>query len=109
MSLVHGNLEWWSRQMTPNTPERKSGRWLMHFGISLALALMMFGSLSEVGYADEVGISYWLPGRFSSLAATPQVPGWSMAEVYYHTTVSAFGAVAAERERERDRQVHPDS
>ena len=86
--------------MTRNTPERKSGRWLMHFGISLALALMMFGSLSEVGYADEVGISYWLPGRFSSLAATPQVPGWSMAEVYYHTTVSAFGAVAAERERE---------
>jgi hypothetical protein len=26
------------------------------------------------------------------------VPGWSMAEVYYHTTVSAFGAVAAARE-----------
>ena len=86
--------------MTRNTPERKSGRWLMHSGTSLALALMMLGFLSEVGYADEGGVSYWLPGRFSSLAATPQVPGWSMAEVYYHTTVSAFGAVAAERERE---------
>jgi hypothetical protein len=72
----------------------------MHSGISVALALMMFGFLSEIGRADEVGISYWLPGRFSSLAATPQVPGWSMAEVYYHTTVSAFGAVAAEREIE---------
>jgi hypothetical protein len=44
------------------------------------------------------GISYWLPGRFSSLAATPQVPGWSWAEVYYHTTVAASGAVAAARE-----------
>lgn len=72
----------------------------MHTGISVALASVMFGSLFEIGHADEVGISYWLPGRFSSLAATPQVPGWSMAEVYYHTTVSAFGAVAAEREIE---------
>ncbi|HTE96458.1 MAG TPA: phenol degradation protein meta, partial [Bradyrhizobium sp.] len=58
----------------------------------------MFGSLSQAAYADEGGVSYWLPGRFSSLAATPEVPGWSMAEVYYHTTVSAFGAVAAARE-----------
>jgi hypothetical protein len=86
--------------MTRNTPEQKSGRWLMHSGISVALASVMLGSLSEIGYADEAGVSYWLPGRFSSLAATPQVPGWSMAEVYYHTTVSAFGAVAAEREIE---------
>ncbi len=68
----------------------------MYAGISVAA--MMFGFFSEVAHADESGISYWLPGRFSSLAATPQVPGWSMAEVYYHTTVSAFGAVAAARE-----------
>ena len=58
----------------------------------------MFGFLSDTAYADESGISYWLPGRFSSLAATPEVPGWSMAEVYYHTSVSAFGAAAAARE-----------
>src|SRR6266705_1077001 len=82
--------------MTRNRSERKSGRWLMYAGISVAA--MMFGFFSEVAHADESGISYWLPGRFSSLAATPQVPGWSMAEVYYHTTVSAFGAVAAARE-----------
>jgi hypothetical protein len=54
----------------------------------------------EISRADEGGVSFWLPGHFSSLAATPQVPGWSMAEVYYHTTVSAFGAVAAAREIE---------
>src|SRR6202035_5586954 len=68
----------------------------MHPTIGAAMAT--FGFLSGAAYADEGGISYWLPGRFSSLAATPQVPGWSMAEVYYHTTVSAFGAVAAARE-----------
>lgn len=49
-------------------------------------------------HADEGGVSYWLPGRFGSLAATPQVPGWSMAEVYYHTSVSAFGSAAAARQ-----------
>jgi hypothetical protein len=84
--------------MTRCRTERKSGRRLIRPAIGVAIA--MFGTLSDGAYADEVGISYWLPGRFSSLAATPQVPGWSMAEVYYHTTVSAFGAVAAEREIE---------
>jgi hypothetical protein len=64
----------------------------------IGAVMVLFGPLAEAAYADEGGISYWLPGRFSSLAATPQVPGWSMAEVYYHTTVSAFGAVAAARE-----------
>ena len=48
-----------------------SGRWLRHGGITLAL--LMFASLPESAYADEGGVSYWLPGRFSSLAATPQV------------------------------------
>jgi hypothetical protein len=73
-----------------------SSRWRTCRGIGLALLLS--GSLSEAAYADESGISYWLPGRFSSLAATPQVPGWSMAAVYYHTSVEAFGAVAAARQ-----------
>lgn len=60
--------------------------------------MAMSAALSDGAYADESGVSYWLPGRFSSLAATPQVPGWSMAEVYYDTSVSAFGAAAASRE-----------
>ncbi|MGY4496897.1 hypothetical protein ACVWYH_000824 [Bradyrhizobium sp. GM24.11] len=63
----------------------------------VATALLL-GSFTEAARADESGVSYWLPGRFSSLAATSQVPGWSMAEVYYHTTVSAFGNTAAARE-----------
>ena len=32
--------------------------------------------------ADEGGVSFWVPGFFGSLAATPQQPGWSVANVY---------------------------
>jgi hypothetical protein len=84
--------------MTRCISERKSGGRPICSAITLAMAT--FGLLSDAAYADEGGVSYWLPGRFSSLAATPGVPGWSMAEVYYHTTVSASGAAAAAREIE---------
>ena len=82
--------------MAHNVPRRNSNR--RRTGLSIGAALLLFGSMSEVAYADESGVSYWLPGRFSSLAATPQVPGWSMAAVYYHTSVEASGAVAAARQ-----------
>ena len=68
----------------------------MHSSIGAVMAL--FGSLTGAAYADESGISFWLPGQFGSLAAAPQVPGWSGAAVYYHTTVAASGAAAAARE-----------
>jgi hypothetical protein len=82
--------------MAHHIPQRNSNRWRTCCGVGVAL--LMFGSMSGAAYADESGISYWLPGRFSSLAATPQVPGWSMAAVYYHTSVEASGAVAAARQ-----------
>ena len=82
--------------MTHDRSKRSFGRWLTHGSISIGV--LTFGFLSQAAYADEGGVSYWLPGQFGSLAATPGVPGWSMAEVYYHTTVSAFGGVAAARE-----------
>jgi hypothetical protein len=82
--------------MANNIPERNSShRRTWHV---IGVALLMFGSLSGAAHADESGVSYWLPGRFGSLAATPQVPGWSMAAVYYHTSVEASGAVAAARQ-----------
>jgi hypothetical protein len=84
--------------MTREFSERSFRGWLIHSSVSVAV--LMLGSLSQVAHADEGGVSYWLPGRFGSLAATPTVSGWSMAEVYYHTSVSAFGAVAAAREIE---------
>jgi hypothetical protein len=51
-----------------------------------------------ISKADEGGVSFWLTGQFGSLAAVPQQPGWSFASVYYHTSLSAGGNVAAARQ-----------
>ena len=45
-------------------------------------------------YADEGGVSFWVPGFVASLAATPQVPGFSFANILYYSQVSAGGKVA---------------
>ncbi len=58
-----------------------------------ALAVSPGGAL-----ADEGGVSFWLPGQYGSLAAAPQQPGWSFADIYYHASVSAGGDVAAARQ-----------
>jgi hypothetical protein len=55
-------------------------------------------AVPTVALADEGGVSFWLPGFFGSLAAAPQQPGWSLASVYYHTSVSAGADVARARE-----------
>ena len=61
--------------------------------MAAALALV-----SQASFADEGGVSVWTPGFFGSLAATPQQPGWSLVNFYYHTTVSAGADVARARE-----------
>ena len=63
-----------------------------------AFALAAIASPPTIALADESGISFWLPGTFGSLAATPQQPGWTVASIYYHTSVSAGGEVARARE-----------
>src|SRR5450631_3890597 len=68
-------------------------RWI---GLVAASAALVF--TPEVSRADESGISFWLPGLYGSLAATPTTPGWSVAAIYYHTSVNASGAAAAARE-----------
>jgi hypothetical protein len=80
----------------------KSGRPISahrrRFGVAaivLAPAIMFF---SHSALADEGGVSFWVPGFFGSLAATPQQPGWSLATIYYHTSVSAGADVARARE-----------
>src|SRR5437879_2396191 len=62
---------------------------------ALASAIMLF---SQCALADEGGVSFWIPGFFGSLAAAPQQPGWSLATIYYHTSVSAGADVALARE-----------
>ena len=54
--------------------------------------------LPATSFADENGISFWLPGLFGSLAAVPQHPGWSVTAINYFDLVSASGNVAASRE-----------
>lgn len=51
--------------------------------------------------ADEGGVSFWVPGFFGSLAATPQQPGFSLGLIYYHTSVSSGGDVAFARQVQR--------
>ena len=69
-------------------------------GRSIAIALLIGGILNvpRTAIADEGGVSFWLPGLFGSLAATPLQPGWSFATIYYHGSVSASGSAAASRE-----------
>jgi hypothetical protein len=55
--------------------------------------------------ADENGVSFWVPGFFGSLAATPQQPGWSLASIYYHTDVSGSGNIALSREITSDNSI----
>ena len=65
---------------------------------STALVLSTAIVLPTVSFADENGVSFWLPGLFGSLAAVPQQPGWAFTAINYFTPVTASGAVAASRE-----------
>jgi hypothetical protein len=67
----------------------------------LALAFATASTLvfkPELSFADEDGVSFWIPGFFGSLAATPQQPGWAVAAINYYTNVSGSGNVALSRE-----------
>jgi len=56
--------------------------------IAIALSVSAI-AMTRSAFADEGGVSFWLPGNFGSLAAAPGVPGWAWATIYYHTSVSA--------------------
>ncbi len=62
------------------------------------ICISLLSATSTVSLADESGTSFWLPGSFGSLAAAPGTPGWAVASVYYHTSVSDGADVAAARE-----------
>ena len=65
--------------------------------IVMAISAAIF-SIPKSAFADEGGVSFWVPGLFGSLAAAPQVPGWQFAAINYYTNVSASGTTAASRE-----------
>jgi hypothetical protein len=64
------------------------------------------GSLIAIGvlcapsasFADEGGLSFWLPGLFGSLAAVPQQPGFALTSSYFHDDVHAGADVSRARE-----------
>jgi hypothetical protein len=58
-------------------------------GTALATAIAAAGLVAQPSLADEGGVSFWLPGLFGSLAATPAVPGWSWATIYIHSDVAS--------------------
>ena len=76
-------------------PIRKNARAGI-FGSTIFLAALL--AAPTIAVADEDGVSFWIPGLFGSLAAAPQQPGWQLANIYYHTSVSASGDAALARE-----------
>src|SRR6476620_2583886 len=83
-------------------PVAKSGRPISAHRRRLGVAAIVLAPaitfFSHCALADEDGVSFWIPGLFGSLAAVPQQPGWSLANIYYHTSVSAGADVARARE-----------
>jgi hypothetical protein len=76
-------------------------RWSLAIGKSFASALLLSTVLTfpnSGAFADEGGVSFWIPGFFGSLAASPLQPGWSVANIFYHTSVDAGGDVAFARQ-----------
>jgi hypothetical protein len=76
--------------------QRKAGFFRRQLCVGATATLLALSP--EIARADESGVSFWIPGFFGSLAATPTTPGWSMTSIYYHDQVSAGGDVARARE-----------
>jgi hypothetical protein len=87
------------RQVASHRPVHRTNRWVA------ALASAAIASLASTSpaQADQGGVSFWIPGFFGSLAATPQQPGWSIAMIGYHTSVEAGGNIVFAREVHRGR------
>src|SRR5262245_28507479 len=66
--------------------------------IAVPVAGTIVLSTTSSSLADEGGVSFWVPGFFGSLAAAPQVPGFSFGNILYYSQVSAGGNVAFARQ-----------
>jgi hypothetical protein len=71
---------------------------LQSSAVVMLVCVSVLSITASASLADEGGTSFWLPGSFGSLAAVPGTPGWAVATIYYHTSVSAGADVAAARE-----------
>jgi hypothetical protein len=80
-----------------------TGQAVFHPRVRLRLVTALFAaatiaSSADTSLADEGGVSFWIPGLYGSLAATPQVPGWAVGIIDLYNPVSASGNVAAARQ-----------
>src|SRR5215472_6674724 len=73
---------------------KKFSRRLSAAAIAAPLAGTIVLSTGTSSFADEGGVGFWVPGFFGSLSATPMVPGFSFANIFYYSQVSAGGNVA---------------
>jgi hypothetical protein len=55
------------------------------------LCTLALAAMPQTALADAGGLSFWLPGTFGSLAATPTTPGWAYSTIYLHLDSSAGG------------------
>jgi hypothetical protein len=62
------------------------------------VAAMVGATATRTAFADEGGVSFWLPGSYGSLAAVPAEPGWTLSVTDYYSAVSAGASVARSRE-----------
>jgi hypothetical protein len=65
---------------------------------AMPIAAICTGIMCGGALGDEGGVSFWLPGEFGSLAATPQAPGWAVGIINIYESESAAGNAAAARE-----------
>src|SRR3984885_9224664 len=86
------------RLLTHATGQRLVGRSRARFSFATLLSFAAIIGSTNMSRADEGGVSFWIPGLFGSLAAAPQVPGWTLATINYYTAVTGAGNVAASRE-----------
>ena len=53
---------------------------------TVSIAVGILAMVSTDIHADESGVPFWFSGAYSSLAATPATPGWSMpSQAYYYS------------------------
>src|SRR5579872_3980626 len=53
------------------------------------LCALALSAIPQQARGDSGGVSFWLPGTFGSLAATPTTPGWAYSTIYIHLQMNA--------------------
>jgi hypothetical protein len=96
--LVRANEENMRRDRSPTCRNKQHGSGRYGRPLAAAAIFASAGLTASASFADEGGVSFWVPGLYGSLAAVPGSPGWSLSAIYYHTTVSAGSDVARARE-----------